>query len=101
MSTSRIALDDSGMTMTGRITGAHSSKNSQLKPGAKVFELGAHQAVVALMVSRFVAKLAQYWPLSRDSTTLETLSKTKSQTLHTTSPYFVPPRATEAGRYPQ
>ena len=49
----------------------------KLKPGAKVFELGAHQAVVALMVSRFVGETGSVLALEPGQHNFETALKNK------------------------
>jgi FkbM family methyltransferase len=49
----------------------------KLKPGAKVFELGAHQAVVALMVSRSVGETGSVLALEPGQHNFETALKNK------------------------
>jgi len=49
----------------------------KLKPGAKVFELGAHQAVVALMVSRYVGETGSVLALEPGQHNFETALKNK------------------------
>lgn len=52
-------------------------RTSRLKPGAKVFELGAHQAVVALMVSRMVGPTGSVVALEPGQHNFETAMKNK------------------------
>ena len=52
-------------------------KTLKLKPGAKVFELGAHQAVVALMVSRIVGETGSVVALEPGQHNFETALKNK------------------------
>jgi len=52
-------------------------KTRKLKPGAKVFDLGAHQAVVALMVSRMVGETGSVVALEPGQHNFDTALKNK------------------------